>query len=317
MMEKKKLYFAPLEGVAGYIFRNIYADFFDDVDKYFSPFVVTRPSGIMKNKELRDILPENNENISLVPQILANNADGFINAAGQMRELGYNEVNLNLGCPSGTVVSKKRGAGFLRYPEELDEFLDRIYTECDMKISVKTRIGFENPDEIYRLIEIFNKYPVYELIIHPRTRQDMYKNKPNLEMFDYTLNTSKNPVCYNGDIKTKSDYDMITERFPDTDSIMIGRGILANPGLFGQIRGKGAIDKEFFKKYHQAIFDKFCQVYDGDTFILFKLKELWAYFANDFDDADKYVKKIRKAKKLTEYKAAVETLLSRCSFSVE
>ena len=186
-----------------------------------------------------------------------------------------------------------------------------------MKISVKTRIGFENPDEIYRLIEIFNKYPVYELIIHPRTRQDMYKNKPNLEMFDYALNTSKNPVCYNGDIKTKSDYDMITERFPDTDSIMIGRGILANPGLFGQIRGKGAIDKEFFKKYHQVIFDKFCQAYDGDTFILFKLKELWAYFANDFDDADKYVKKIRKAKKLTEYKAAVETLLSRCSFSVE
>ena len=222
-MKEKKLYFAPMEGVAGYIFRNIYVNFFDDADKYFSPFVVTRPSGIMKNKELRDILPENNEKLFLVPQILANNADGFINAAKQMKELGYEEVNLNLGCPSGTVVSKKRGAGFLRYPDELDEFFDRIYNECDVKISVKTRIGFEKSDEIYRLMEIFNKYPIYELIIHPRTRMDMYKNKPDLTMFGYALNESKNPVCYNGDIKTKADFEMIAERFPEIDSVMIGR----------------------------------------------------------------------------------------------
>lgn len=315
-MGDKKLYFAPMEGVAGYIFRNIYVDFFDDADKYFSPFVVTRPSGIMKNKELRDILPENNEKLFLVPQILANNADGFINASKQMKELGYNEVNLNLGCPSGTVVSKKRGAGFLRYPEELDEFFDRIYNECDMKISVKTRIGFEKPQEIYRLMEIFNKYPIYELIIHPRTRMDMYKNKPNLDMFEYALKESKNPVCYNGDIKTKADFEMITQRFPETDSVMIGRGLLSNPGLFGEIKNKGAIDKEIFKRYHQAVFERFCEVYDGDTFILFKLKELWAYFANDFKDADRYVKKIRKSKKLTEYVAAVDKIFSDCEFMI-
>ncbi len=315
-MKEKKLYFAPMEGVAGYIFRNIYVNFFDDADKYFSPFVVTRPSGIMKNKELRDILPENNEKLFLVPQILANNADGFINAAKQMKELGYEEVNLNLGCPSGTVVSKKRGAGFLRYPDELDEFFDRIYNECDVKISVKTRIGFEKSDEIYRLMEIFNKYPIYELIIHPRTRMDMYKNKPDLTMFGYALNESKNPVCYNGDIKTKADFEMIAERFPEIDSVMIGRGILSNPGLFGEIKNKGAIDKETFKKYHQAVFDKFCEVYDGDTFILFKLKELWAYFANDFNDADKYIKKIRKSKKITEYIAAVEKIFSDCEFAI-
>lgn len=315
-MKEKKLYFAPMEGVAGYIFRNIYVDFFDDADKYFSPFVVTRPSGIMKNKELRDILPENNEKLFLVPQILANNADGFINAAKQMKELGYEEVNLNLGCPSGTVVSKKRGAGFLRYPDELDEFFDRIYNECDVKISVKTRIGFEKSDEIYRLMEIFNKYPIYELIIHPRTRMDMYKNKPDLTMFGYALNESKNPVCYNGDIKTKADFEIIAERFPEIDSVMIGRGILSNPGLFGEIKNKGAIDKEIFKKYHQAVFDKFCEVYDGDTFILFKLKELWAYFANDFNDADKYIKKIRKSKKITEYIAAVEKIFSDCEFAI-
>ena len=315
-MGDKKLYFAPMEGVAGYIFRNIYVDFFDDADKYFSPFVVTRPSGIMKNKELRDILPENNEKLFLVPQILANNADGFINASKQMKELGYDEVNLNLGCPSGTVVSKKRGAGFLRYPEELDEFFDRIYNQCDMKISVKTRIGFEKPQEIYSLIEIFNKYPIYELIIHPRTRMDMYKNKPNLDMFEYALKESKNPVCYNGDIKTKADFEMITQRFPETDSIMIGRGLLSNPGLFGEIKNKGAIDKEIFKRYHQAVFERFCEVYDGDTFILFKLKELWAYFANDFKDADRYVKKIRKSKKLTEYVAAVDKIFSDCEFMI-
>lgn len=316
MMREKKLYFAPMEGVAGYIFRNIYVDLFDDADKYFSPFVVTRPSGIMKNKELRDILPENNEKLFLVPQILANNADGFINASKQMKELGYDEVNLNLGCPSGTVVSKKRGAGFLRYPDELDEFFDRIYDECDIKISVKTRIGFEKSEEIYRLMEIFNKYPIYELIIHPRTRMDMYKNKPDLEAFEYALNESKNPVCYNGDVKTKADFEMIANRFSKTESVMIGRGILSDPGLFGEIKGKGAIDKEIFKRYHQVIFERFCEVYDGDTFILFKLKELWAYFAADFKDADKYVKKIRKSKKLTEYMAAVENIFNDCEFEV-
>ena len=282
---EKKLYFAPMEGVAGYIFRNIYVDFFDDADKFFSPFVVTRPSGIMKNKELRDILPENNEKIFLVPQILANNADGFINASKQMRELGYDEVNLNLGCPSGTVVSKKRGAGFLRYPEELDEFLDRIYSECDIKISIKTRIGFEKPEEIYNLVEIFNKYPIYELIIHPRTRTDMYKNKPNLEMFEYALDESKNPVCYNGDIKTKEDYELLAGKFPKIDGTMIGRGILSNPGLFGEIKGKEAIDREIFKKYYQAIFEKYCEVYDGDTFIDYTMVKRFIFYIKVFQDA--------------------------------
>lgn len=315
-MKEKKLYFAPMEGVAGYIFRNIYIDFFDDADKFFSPLVVTRPSGIMKNKELRDILPENNEKLVLIPQILANNADGFINASEQMRELGYDEVNLNLGCPSGTVVSKKRGAGFLKYPDELDEFFDRIFSSCNVRISVKTRIGFENPEEIYTLMEIFNKYPIYELVIHPRTRMDMYKNRPNFEMFEYALNNSKNPVCYNGDIKTKSDFDLITGKFDKIESVMIGRGILSNPGLFGEIRKKKAVDKELFKKYHQAVFDKFCEVYEGDTYILFKLKELWNYFSVNFIDADKHIKKIRKARKLTEYVAAVEKIFNDCEFSI-
>ena len=144
MMEKKKLYFAPLEGVAGYIFRNIYADFFDDVDKYFSPFVVTRPSGIMKNKELRDILPENNENISLVPQILANNADGFYKCGRTNGNLVIMKLIL-ISAVRQEQLFQRREEQVFKIPEELDEFLDRIYTECDMKISVKTRIGFENP----------------------------------------------------------------------------------------------------------------------------------------------------------------------------
>ena len=144
----------------------------------------------------------------------------------------------------------------------------------------------------------------------------MYKNKPNLEMFEYALGESKNPVCYNGDIKKKEDYELIAERFQETDSVMIGRGILSNPGLFGEIKGNGAIDKEIFKKYYQTIFEKYCEVYDGDTFILFKLKELWAYFANDFENADKHLKKIRKSKKITEYEDAVEKLFSDCEFRI-
>lgn len=175
-----KYYLAPMEGITGYIYRNAYEKFFHNIDKYFTPFIVANKSKSLKTKELRDVLPENNKCMNIVPQILTNDSEDFIITSKRLQQLGYNEVNLNLGCPSGTVVSKNRGSGFLALRDELDRFLEEIFTLENMKISIKTRIGKDSPEEFYELIKIYNKYPLEELIIHPRTRNDFYGNKPNL-----------------------------------------------------------------------------------------------------------------------------------------
>ena len=248
-----KYYLAPMEGITGHVYRNSYEKFFHNIDKYFTPFIVPTSSKSFKTKELRDVLPENNKGMNIVPQILTNDSEGFINTAIKLQQLGYNEVNLNLGCPSGTVVSKGRGSGFLAKREELDIFLEDIYKKDDIKISIKTRIGKDSPEEFYELIKIFNKYPIEELIIHPRTRQDFYGNKPNLEVFKDAINLSTNPICYNGDIFTSDDYKNFTKSFPEVNELMLGRGVLANPGLISEINNNTVLDKEVLKEFHDDI----------------------------------------------------------------
>ena len=159
-----KYYLAPMEGITGYIYRNAYEKFFHNIDKYFTPFIVANKSRSLKTKELRDVLPENNKNINIVPQILTNDSEAFIITSKRLQQLGYTEVNLNLGCPSGTVVSKNRGSGFLALREELDRFLEEIFKIGDMKISIKTRIGKDRPEEFYELIKIYNKYLVIKIV---------------------------------------------------------------------------------------------------------------------------------------------------------
>ena len=272
-----KYYLAPMEGITGFIYRNSYEKFFGGIDKYFAPFVVPNSSKSLKTKELRDVLPENNKGINLVPQILTNDSEGFILTAKKLKDLGYNEINLNLGCPSGTVVGKKRGAGFLAHREELDKFLEEIFKINHMKISIKTRLGMDKPEEFYELIKIYNKYPMEELIIHPRTRQDFYGNKPNLEVFKDAISLSKNPVCYNGDIFTLEDHNKLVEEFKEVDKIMLGRGILANPALMNEILNNEFMDKKVLKEFHDEIFSKYREVFNEDRNAMFRMKELWGY----------------------------------------
>ena len=196
------LYFAPLEGIGGYIYRNAQADYFEKADKYFSPFLAPNQNRSISPKEYKDIAPEHNEGIYLVPQIMANNAEVFLKAVQELEQLGYQEVNLNLGCPSRTVVTKYRGAGFLAKPDALEE----VYGRINIRLSLKTRLGMEDEDEFEHLLEIYNKFPVTELIIHPRVQTDYYKNKPRMEYFLKALEISKNPVVYNGDIFTGDSY---------------------------------------------------------------------------------------------------------------
>ncbi|QAA34541.1 tRNA dihydrouridine synthase [Clostridium manihotivorum] len=303
-----KYYLAPMEGITGYIYRNTYEKFFHNIDKYFTPFIVTNKGSSLKSKELRDALPENNKGMNIVPQMLSNDAEDFINTSRKLQQLGYNEVNLNLGCPAGTVVSKNRGSGFLALREELDRFLEEIFKMDDIKISVKTRIGKTSPEEFYELIKIYNKYPMEELIIHPRTQKDFYGNKPNLQVFKDAMSLSTNPICYNGDIFTLQDHNELIKAFPELNTMMLGRGILANPGLMDEIRSNDNIDKKVLKEFHDEILSTYIEVYNDEKNAMFRMKELWGYMIYIFSDNKKYGKKIRKSQNLSEYKDAVSNL---------
>ncbi len=302
------LYFAPLEGLTGYVYRNAFQKYFPGIDKYFSPFIVANQQEGLKTRDMRDILPEHNKGITLVPQLLTNQARDFIHTSETIKRLGYEEINLNLGCPSGTVVSKNKGSGFLAKREQLDAFLEEVFEASVTRISIKTRIGKEEPDEFYELIEIFNKYPVTELIIHPRLRKDYYKNTPNMAVFEDAVRLSKNPLCYNGDIVTEAGYRQLVESYPGLKAVMIGRGLLANPGLLSEITGSGAPKRSRMKAFHDEIYQGYRSIISGDRNVLFKMKEFWTYFIQLFPDSDKLGKRIKKAEKLFEYDLAVSEL---------
>lgn len=301
-------YFAPMEGLTGYVYRNAHHKFFDHINKYFSPFIVANQCERFKSRELNDILPENNPGITLIPQLLTNDAKDFIRASRRIQSLGYQEINFNLGCPSKTVVSKKKGAGFLADREKLDAFFDEVFSQSTTKISVKTRIGIDRPEEFYELIEIFNKYPIEELIIHPRTQKDYYQNKPNWKIFKEALALSKNPVCYNGDLFTVKDYKVFSASFPGVETLMLGRGLLTNPGLVNAILYHTKLEKNLLRDFHDKVYEDYRKILSGDRNVLFKMKELWSYMILMFSENSKYAKRIKKSQRLYEYDEAVTSL---------
>lgn len=303
-----KIYLAPLEGITGFIYRRALFECFGGFDKYFIPFIRPNQKGHFSSREKKDISPENNAGMYAVPQILTNSAEDFLRTATKLKTYGYGEVNLNLGCPSRTVVTKGRGAGFLAKPEELERFLDEIFEKCPLEISVKTRLGMEDPGEFEKILAIYNRFPMKELIIHPRVQKDFYKNTPNLDVFEQALQESSSPVCYNGDIFTTADYEKFAARFPEVECIMTGRGTLADPALARKLKGGKGADKAELKKFHDRIYAGYCEEMSGDRTILYKMKELWFYLAPIFPDSRKYEKKIRKCEKCRVYEEVVEEL---------
>lgn len=302
-------YFAPMEGVTGYVYRNAHHAIFPGIDKYFTPFVSPNQNRCFTPREKRDILPENNCGICVVPQILTNRSDYFLRTMKELAAFGYQEVNLNLGCPSGTVVSKGKGAGFLEDADKLDAFFDEVFQKADlekMKISVKTRIGVEDAEEFEDLQKVFHRYPFAEVIVHPRVRSDFYKNQPNRQVFGEFLKESVNPVCYNGDIFTVSDVAELKAEFPELESIMCGRGLLSNPALVRELQGGETLKKEELHRFHDTLYESYRTLFAPDErSVLFKMKELWGYFITAFQGAERDVKKIKKAQHFAEYEAAV------------
>ena len=309
---------APLEEVTGYVFRNAYHAHFYPFDKYFAPFVAAKEQKgrLFNYKERNDILPENNRGILLIPQILTNNSEAFIRTARGMREYGYEEINLNLGCPSKTVVNGGRGSGFLQDREGLRKFLDEIFEQLDMKISIKTRLGRYEPEEIGPLMEIFNGYPLEELIIHPRIQKDFYKYTPRMECYRTAYETSRHSLCYNGDLFSTADFQKLCHDFPLTEKVMLGRGVLQNPWLIGMLRSTdpassenlAPADKELLRAFCEDLCAGYARVISGDKNVLFKLKALWIYLGTSFTNPQKYLKKIKKSQHFGDYEAAVMSL---------
>lgn len=304
-----KYYLAPMEGLTTYIFRNVWNQYYGGMDQYFTPFLCNKH---MNSRERNDILPEHNSGMNTVPQILTNKAEEFLSLAEQLKSYGYTSVNLNLGCPSGTVVAKNRGAGFLGTPYELEQFLDKIFEKCTLKISIKTRIGILDMDEWAPLLRIYSKFPLEELIIHPRFQKEGYSGTPHLEAFAEAMSVLNCPLCYNGDITSPQSLTHLSEHLTGIRTVMIGRGILQNPNLLSQCKGIPQPDeadrRSTLQSFHNTLLERYTDVMSGDTNTLYKMKDLWTFLIQDFEGGEKYLKKIKKSKQISEYKIITNQL---------
>lgn len=298
-------YFAPMEGITNHIYRNAYHKHFEGFNKYFTPFIAPNKKRYLSSKSLNDILPEHNEGVLVVPQILTNKVDDFVGTAKALKPFGYDTVNLNLGCPSPTVVTKGKGSAMLDDLKVLERFLEGIFDETPMKISIKTRTGFKESEDFEALMHLFNKFPLEELIVHPRTQKDFYQGPIDLDAFSKAVAISRFDVCYNGDLFTASDYLKFKAAFPSVKNVMLGRGILRDPNLLGEVVNGSKLAKEKLLAFHDTLFESYKKVLFGDDHVLSKMKEVCFYLAPLFEGHEKPLKHIKKAKCLSAYGAAV------------
>ncbi len=336
-MSDIKFYFAPMEGVTGYTLRNVHHACYPGVDYYFTPFIAPNQHHAVNPKEHRDVVQSNNPGIPLVPQVLTNKAELFLWAARELKEnYGYNEVNLNLGCPSKTVVSKHKGSGFLEDTEKLNRFFDEVFSTVEKassqsgpgtpensypNISVKTRLGMTDVGEFAEILQVYNNYPLSELIIHARVQKEFYKGEPHLDAFGDAVKETHHSLCYNGDIWCLEDYQRVRRLFPAVKKFMLGRGLMANPELVQELQAYEDCmasggewpgyekSRKQLKQFHDRLLQGYLQQMSGDgNNVLFKMKELWGFMGRHFPEEERLVKKMIKANKIEEYEMLVERL---------
>lgn len=311
-----ELSFAPMEGVTYAAYRRLHAEMFPGADVYYAPFIAPDSAGHFKAGNLRDILPENNVGIRVVPQLLCNAAAPFISVARELADLGCREVNLNAGCPSGTVVAKHKGAGMLADPAGLDACLAEIFEKSPLPVSVKTRLGMHSGEEFPALLEVYRKYPLTRLIVHARDRDGMYKSAPDQDAFAAAL-CCPFPVEYNGNIFCREDQAALEARFPTLGAVMIGRGAVTNPALFRVLRGGNALTSEELRQFHDRLVSAYLAEGLAPAYTAARMKELWFYQLCLFPGSEKAGKAILKARTLPDYLAAVSALFASVPMDAE
>lgn len=294
-------YLAPLEGITNSIFRNAYHRHFEPMDKYFAPFVSTSPNKKLTEHERDDLCPEKNASLRLIPQILSNNASDFLGILPQIEDMGYREINLNLGCPSRIVASKGKGSGFLAHVPQLERFLDTIFSGSKLEISIKTRLGKNDPEEFYHLSKLFSQYPMKELIIHPRIQKDIYRNEPRMGIFKDTLAVHKVPICYNGDIFSVDRFKNLKNEIPEIENYMFGRGILYDPALISKLKNRYLLDLKIYRSFHDEIFHGYQSKMILERHLLSKMKEFWSYIRHSFSNSNIFFDKLLKCDSLQAY----------------
>lgn len=314
---------APMEGITTFVFRKNFHKYFGGIHRCYTPFL---SSLHLSTQQKNEVLPEHNEGMTVIPQILTNRTDEFLEISKALQEYGYTTVNFNLGCPSGTVVSKHRGSGFLNVPLQLEQFLDEVFEKCPLKISIKTRIGFEDEEECESLLRLYEKYPLDELIVHTRLRSDLYKLPARPEMILPARNALEagsfrradpgdtHPfLCYNGDITSKESLDRVRAIDPLCDRVMVGRGLISDFNLIRRLTDEPLLEKSVYADFLWDLMHDYIELMQGsDRNVLYKMKEIWVYLGDSFTDSRPFVKKIKKSNRLSEYEAAAKELFAHC-----
>ena len=293
-----RYYFAPMEGLTDSIYRRLHHKYFPGVDRYYMPFLSPTIHRSLTHKEDRELPLAGSVDFAAVPQVLTKVPEDFLWAAEVCRDRGYDEVNLNIGCPSGTVVSKGKGSGMLRNPADLDRFLEAVFASSPLPISVKTRLGLEKSEEFPAILEVLNQYPIKELTIHPRVRKQFYDGSVDMEMFDWAAKNSRNPLCYNGDILNLAQAEALQETYPEIQSVMIGRGLIADPGMLS-----GGTDKTALEGFMTELMAVYEVEFGGSRNAIFRLKENWGFLHSRFEGCDKLWKRLRKTTDAAEFKS--------------
>ncbi|MBR6595727.1 MAG: tRNA-dihydrouridine synthase family protein [Oscillospiraceae bacterium] len=288
-----------MEGLTDSIYRRIHHKYFPGVDRYYMPFISPTIHRSLTHKEDRELPLAESEDFTAIPQVLTKVPEDFLWAARVCADRGYSEVNLNAGCPSGTVVSKGKGSGMLRNPDELDRFLDAVFSDSPLPISVKTRLGLETAEDFVKILEVFNRYPITELTVHPRVRKDFYKEPVREEWFRYAYENSKMKLCYNGNIITRQQADSIAVTYPGVESVMIGRALIGDPGMLSP-EGTG---REQLKQFHDELVEEYTRVFGSQRNAMFRMKENWSLLHKRFEDTDRLWKKLRKTTDYREFMA--------------
>lgn len=293
-----RYYFAPMEGLTDSIYRKLHHTYFPGLDRYYTPFISPTVHRCLTHKEKREIPNADTLPFQVVPQVLTRVPGDFLWLAEQCKDRGYTELNLNLGCPSGTVTAKGKGSGMLLDPEGLDRFLEEIFQSTPVDISVKTRIGFHSPEEFPRLMDIFNRYPICELTIHPRVRSVFYKGAVDMDAFGHAVNTAKMPLCFNGNLTGTAQITALEQALPQLEAVMLGRGLIGDPGMV-----TGGTTKEALEAFCDALLEEYTAAFGGPRNAMFRMKENWCYLSRRFAGIDKLYKRLRKTTELAEYKA--------------
>lgn len=301
---------APMEGLTGHIFRAVHAECFGALDRYYTPFLAPPHLGSGFGKRaMAELDPAENRGLDVAPQLLTNDAERFVWGAQVLADMGFREVNLNLGCPSGTVVAKGRGSGFLRDLEALDAFLEKVCAESPIPVSVKTRIGVAADEEYEQILAVYLRHPLAELIVHPRVQRDRYQGIPRQAAYGETLRRAPFPVAYNGDIFDCGDMDALLATYPATRHVMLGRGILANPALARTLRGGAPATREELERFHDKLFEAYFAEMGGN--VVFRMKEWWSYARCSFANPLSVHRRVRKVRKVEEYQAAVHDIFRK------